>query len=216
MNVSIKSIQYDFVQQASKGLDIEVKLRFFGKVQGKALVVLFFVNSVTGQIIRSVSPEWADDRGDFISSTDFFFIDNNKRIFSFNFFVPYGVLRVDESTKIKVMSSCVVEGVKYPIVAEKELEYYTTDSDTDIPAITPPIMNVTRDFFARLGLTAEASFEEVKSAYKNKCKEFHPDLYQNLPSSFQDFAKQEFQKIQEAFAYLRDFFQNVGELSTAA
>ena len=54
-----------------------------------------------------------------------------------------------------------------------------------------------------LGVSSSASFNEIKAAYHKKCKEFHPDLYQNLPQSFQDFANQKFKEVQEAYEKLR-------------
>ncbi|MBF0545285.1 MAG: J domain-containing protein [Candidatus Riflebacteria bacterium] len=216
MNILIKKIQYDSVQNGFTGLNIEVKLRFFGKIQGEALVVLFFVNLKTGEIVKSESPEWADDRGDFITTTDFFAVDGIKKTFSFNFFVPYGVLRISESSRVKITTSCVLSGVKAPVVAEKVLEYYVIDPDYEIPPAIPPKMDIVIEYSKRLGIASDATFEDIKLAYKTKCKEFHPDLYQNLPMSFQEFAKQEFQKIQEAFAYFRELYNSFDETLSQA
>ncbi|MBF0409706.1 MAG: J domain-containing protein [Candidatus Riflebacteria bacterium] len=55
------------------------------------------------------------------------------------------------------------------------------------------------DAYKILGLRADSDLIEVKKAYREKCKEFHPDLYQGLPESFQIFAKEQFQRIQDAY-----------------
>jgi hypothetical protein len=58
------------------------------------------------------------------------------------------------------------------------------------------------EYYSRLGLIKGVTLEELKQAYRKKCLEFHPDKYQALPNSFQNFAKVEFQKVQEAYDYL--------------
>jgi len=63
--------------------------------------------------------------------------------------------------------------------------------------------------FQILGINEITDFSEIKSAYRRKCLEFHPDKYQNLPESFQEFAKQQFQIVQAAYERLRKRFENV-------
>lgn len=58
------------------------------------------------------------------------------------------------------------------------------------------------EFMKILGISRPLTSEKVRNAYREKCKEFHPDKYQGLPPSFQEFAKVQFQKVQEAYEEL--------------
>jgi len=57
------------------------------------------------------------------------------------------------------------------------------------------------DAYRILDCSVDASDAEVKSAYRKKCIEFHPDKIQSkgLPPQFVEFAKNEMQKINEAY-----------------
>lgn len=50
-----------------------------------------------------------------------------------------------------------------------------------------------------LGITANASDEEVKKAYRQMAIKFHPDKVAQMGEEFQKGAKEKFQKIQEAY-----------------
>lgn len=54
-----------------------------------------------------------------------------------------------------------------------------------------------------LGVREGASQEEIKAAYKEKVKKYHPDKYQNNPLS--DLAEEKLQEINEAYDYLTKF-----------
>ena len=49
------------------------------------------------------------------------------------------------------------------------------------------------------------TIDKVKNAYRRKCKEFHPDRYQDLNKKMQDFAASELIKAQEACNYLLNY-----------
>ncbi len=56
------------------------------------------------------------------------------------------------------------------------------------------------DPYEVLGINSSASDEEIKSAYKNLVKKYHPDKYRNNPLA--DLAEQKMQEINEAYDIL--------------
>ena len=56
-----------------------------------------------------------------------------------------------------------------------------------------------RDYYDVLGISKNASDAEIKSAFRKKAKEFHPDLNKDNPS-----AAEKFKEAQEAYAVLSD------------
>ena len=62
----------------------------------------------------------------------------------------------------------------------------------------------TNNFFEILGVSKNASFNEIKKAYLKKRKEFHPDtlIGKGLPEEFIEKAKEKFIEIQEAYEEL--------------
>lgn len=67
------------------------------------------------------------------------------------------------------------------------------------PANTPD--NSLSHCYALLGITADATDQEVKKAYRKKAAEFHPDKVQGagLSEAFIKFAKEQFQEISNAY-----------------
>jgi molecular chaperone DnaJ len=51
-----------------------------------------------------------------------------------------------------------------------------------------------------LGIKEGASLEEIKAAYREQVKKYHPDKYQDNP--LQDLAEEKLQEINEAYEYL--------------
>lgn len=58
-------------------------------------------------------------------------------------------------------------------------------------------------YFMVLGLTPNASLEEVKKAYRDLCKKYHPDRLQHLGSEFKAASEDKIKEINEAYAHLK-------------
>ena len=61
-------------------------------------------------------------------------------------------------------------------------------------------------YFEILGLNTNATFEEVKKAYRDLSKKYHPDFYQNNPLA--DLAQEKFKEINEAYKKLKEYYEN--------
>ncbi len=55
-----------------------------------------------------------------------------------------------------------------------------------------------------LGLTENASVDEIKKAYRNLAKKYHPDRLQNASKQDIEIAKEKFQKIQSAYEKIKN------------
>ena len=57
--------------------------------------------------------------------------------------------------------------------------------------------------YAVLGISAEATDDEVKKAYRQMAIKFHPDKVASMGEEYQKGAKEKFQKIQEAYENIK-------------
>lgn len=64
------------------------------------------------------------------------------------------------------------------------------------------------DPYSVLGITPSATEEEIKKAYRNKCKEYHPDLHPGDPT-----AEDKFKEVQAAYSEIMKIKQGGGSYS---
>ena len=60
------------------------------------------------------------------------------------------------------------------------------------------------DYYEILGISKNATKEEIKKAYYDKMKQYHPDKFAHLSKEFQDLANRKAQLINEAYSKLMD------------
>ncbi|HMX34397.1 MAG TPA: DnaJ domain-containing protein, partial [Leptospiraceae bacterium] len=61
------------------------------------------------------------------------------------------------------------------------------------------------DFYADLGVSFDATFEEIKKAYRDLAKKFHPDTQSpDLSEEEKEENRKQFFKIQKAYEVLSD------------
>ncbi len=140
-----------------------------------------------------------------------FYLDNNEKAFA-----PVAKLaRLDLTAKKAIFELlfCIAfsDGTFDPKEEEKlrKLAGIIQIPDADFTEISKKFVSDVQDEFSLLGIDKTEDFSLIKDAYRKKCREFHPDLYQNLPESFQEFAKKQFQAVQEAFEKLKRRYENV-------
>lgn len=54
-----------------------------------------------------------------------------------------------------------------------------------------------------LGIPESATLEEIKEAYRKRCREYHPDKVAHLGIELQKVANEEFKKIQSAYEFVK-------------
>jgi uncharacterized membrane protein YkvA (DUF1232 family) len=65
-----------------------------------------------------------------------------------------------------------------------------------------PAEEVDKDPYQILGVSRNASQQEIKSAFRKQAQRYHPDRVSHLGEEFQQLAKEKFQEIQEAYEIL--------------
>ncbi|MGN1042896.1 MAG: molecular chaperone DnaJ [Christensenellales bacterium] len=61
-----------------------------------------------------------------------------------------------------------------------------------------------KDYYQILGITKQASADEIKSAYRQMAKKYHPDVYATAEESKKKEAEEKFKEIQHAYDVLSD------------
>ncbi|HOB64962.1 MAG TPA: DnaJ domain-containing protein, partial [Clostridia bacterium] len=60
------------------------------------------------------------------------------------------------------------------------------------------------NYYEILGVSKDASADEIKSAYRKLAKKYHPDLYTNATESQKAEAEKKFKEVQYAYDVLSD------------
>lgn len=92
---------------------------------------------------------------------------------------------------------------------QREAEAYRTmfqEREAEEEAALPPEIRHLETFAlhrATLQLDGEVTETSIKAAYKQRVREYHPDLVVNLGCKLQDLAEDETKRINEAYAFFR-------------
>lgn len=84
---------------------------------------------------------------------------------------------------------------------KKETFNYAKDSNSNRSNSDEKISN--DKAYQILGLNFNCSVDEIKSAYKEKIKEYHPDKVQNLGQEIKDLAVRKTKELNSAYSLLR-------------
>ncbi|ONI46191.1 hypothetical protein AN641_02135 [Candidatus Epulonipiscioides gigas] len=66
----------------------------------------------------------------------------------------------------------------------------------------PSTENLIKKYSEILGVSEDASFTEIKKAYRKLAKEYHPDKYRDKPKSYIEMAQNKMSEINVAYEYL--------------
>lgn len=61
-----------------------------------------------------------------------------------------------------------------------------------------------KDYYQILGITKQASADEIKSAYRHMAKKYHPDVYATADEATKKDAEEKFKEVQHAYDVLSD------------
>lgn len=84
-----------------------------------------------------------------------------------------------------------------------KISYYLGIQSADYNSIKSMFIKSTESSYKILGLTPEASNDEVKKAYRKMAVKYHPDKVSYLGEDVQEAAKDKFQKLNEAFEKIK-------------
>ncbi|NOU58950.1 TerB family tellurite resistance protein [Marinifilum caeruleilacunae] len=84
-----------------------------------------------------------------------------------------------------------------------KISYYLGIQGSDYSSIKSMFVQDTDSSYKILGLTKDASDEEIKKAYKKMAVKYHPDKVSYLGEDVQEAAKEKFQKVNEAFEKIK-------------
>ncbi|WP_372752243.1 TerB family tellurite resistance protein [Labilibaculum sp.] len=84
-----------------------------------------------------------------------------------------------------------------------KISYYLEIQSADYNSIKSMFVQSTESSYKILGLTKDASDDEVKKAYRKMAVKYHPDKVSYLGEDVQEAAKEKFQKLSEAFEKIK-------------
>ena len=62
--------------------------------------------------------------------------------------------------------------------------------------------DITNQYLQVLGLTTGASKEEIKQAYRERVRKYHPDTVEGMEEEFREVARRKTAELNEAYEYL--------------
>lgn len=64
--------------------------------------------------------------------------------------------------------------------------------------------NTAFDHYKELGLTSSATIDEIKTAYREKINEYHPDKVQNMGKEIKELAQDKTIRINQAYSKIKE------------
>jgi DnaJ like chaperone protein len=84
-----------------------------------------------------------------------------------------------------------------------EIGYYLGISSSDQQSIKNMFIKSTESAYKILGITTTATNDQIKKAYRNLAKEYHPDKVSYLGEEFKKSAEEKFKKINDAYESIK-------------
>lgn len=84
-----------------------------------------------------------------------------------------------------------------------EIGYYLGISSTDQQSLKSMFVKSAESSYKILGVSKDATNDEIKKAYRNLAKEFHPDKVSYLGEEFKHTAEEKFKKINDAYEAIK-------------
>ena len=85
----------------------------------------------------------------------------------------------------------------------EQIAYYMGINSRDSSSIKNMFVKSTHSAYTILGVTSDATNEEIKKAYRKLAVKYHPDKVSYLGEEFRNTAEEKFQKINEAYELIK-------------
>ena len=89
------------------------------------------------------------------------------------------------------------------LITIDKISYYLGIQTGDYTSIKSMFIQSTESSFEILGLTRDASDDEVKKSYRKMALKYHPDKVSYLGEDVQEAAKEKFQNLSDAFEKIK-------------